>query len=151
MSPTFSDFTIDFAPDRFTPGQKFIFGIEIGTPNFNRLGTAYGRELAGTIAEITFSDGTVLTDSYVALPTNGGVASVLGEGLKSIAYSGTGDENIKRDQGQIVIQSNIISNSDSRKGGAILFFTTLALTLLPTAPVLSFMVASRLRSIRTEL
>ena len=107
---TQSELTVDFS--RFGPGQKFIFGLEITSPVFNRFGTAYGRELAGTEAEITFSDGTVLIESFTRLPTDGGVAAVLGAGLKAIVFDGSGDENVKRDQGQIVIQSNIITDSN---------------------------------------
>ena len=110
-SLTQGQITVDFS--RFDSGQKFVFGFDIFSPLPNRLGTAYGRELAGTVAEITFSDGTVLTETYTRLPSNGGVAAVLGSGLKSILFDGIGDENLHRDQGQIIIHSNIISNSSN--------------------------------------
>ena len=51
----------------------------------------------------------------------------------------------------LIPSENIISISAFLKGGATLFFTILALTLLPTISVPLFMGSTLLKSIRTEL
>jgi hypothetical protein len=98
---------VDFS--RFQPNQKFVFGFDIFGGFF---GNAHGRELFGTTATIEFDSGRIVQDVFTLIPQNGNIAAVLGDDRTlSLVQDSYGDRNTVRDQGQIVVHSNVIRSA----------------------------------------
>jgi len=96
---------IDFA--NFDPGDQFIFGIDVDLSNdpVDYIGTRY---------TITFASGKILSGEFVAQGVGPGQVAVLDLGGASVSvneFAEFGDQNVVREQGQVLIHSNRITNS----------------------------------------
>ena len=114
VGPTFNlvdggaDLTIDFTD--FAAGEQFVFGVNV---IFNSFVLAYGSDLVGSTVSVAFDSGRVVTSSFRDDQVAGnGVAAILNlSSLSTEIFDELGDENLFRDQGQILIHSNSIKYS----------------------------------------
>lgn len=90
----------------FALNERLDFGIDV---DFLPEPTWY----IGSVVEITFSSGPAVLAEFVADPTSGNIARLrpLADSSGVALHNAYGDSNRRRDQGQILIQANIISDS----------------------------------------
>ena len=105
----FDVLTIDFSTLRgpgFDENDQLIFGLDID------FGPEPIHDLRGVV-EVIFSSGRVITAEYItnSEPGNIGVLRPLADPTTVQFHESYGDQNRKRDQGQLLIHSNIISDS----------------------------------------
>jgi len=96
---------IDFTD--FDPGETFIFGNDVDLSNdpVDNIGAMY---------EVVFSSGQTVSGSFTAQGAGPGQVAVLdagGVGITSGQFTEFGDTNIVREQGQVLIHANRITNS----------------------------------------
>ena len=106
----FDTLTIAFSPNRgpgFDENDQLIFGLDVD----------YSPEpinLIGSVVEITFSSGRTVLAEFVIDPSNASIAILRDISEPTVVQfnESYGDTNRTRDQGQILIHSNVISDSE---------------------------------------